>query len=195
MRILLLLGLVVFAGPGAHAGDCSRGAEPAVKVYLENAVIVPASVLSRAEMTVTRIFEGVGVRVVFKNGAPHRSFHARGCAPVAAIEVRLDSDAPADRSPRALAYAMLHGRAGPRIHIFYDRIRSIHEGSLTSTLLGHVLAHEIAHVLEGVSHHSSQGLLKARWDELDYAAMAASPLRFTPEDAGLLRLSLRSMAE
>jgi hypothetical protein len=29
---------------------------------------------------------------------------------------------------------------------------------------GHVLAHELAHVLQGFTHHSEAGVTKARWD-------------------------------
>ncbi|SPF31503.1 hypothetical protein SBA4_1000008 [Candidatus Sulfopaludibacter sp. SbA4] len=32
------------------------------------------------------------------------------------------------------------------------------------------------------------GILKARWDDEDFAAMAAHPLPFAPEDAGLLQM-------
>ena len=33
----------------------------------------------------------------------------------------------------------------------------------TGFLLGHVLAHEIGHVLQGVARHSATGVMKGRW--------------------------------
>lgn len=30
---------------------------------------------------------------------------------------------------------------------------------------GHVMAHEIAHILKGVSRHSADGVMKAQWDD------------------------------
>jgi hypothetical protein len=46
-------------------------------------------------------------------------------------------------------------------------------------LLSHVLAHEIAHVLQGVSRHSESGILKARWDREDFFLMQQHRLNFT----------------
>jgi hypothetical protein len=193
MRFSWLLGVVLFAVVDARAGGCSKVTQLSVRVYMQNVVIVPAYDLSRAEMTAAGLFEGIGIRIRFDHGSPHSG---RGtCESDASIEVRLDAHAPADRAPWVLGYATVHERTGVRVHVFYDRVRSIHGGDMSRPLLGYVLAHEIAHVLQGESHHSPEGLLKARWDEQDYAAMAAHSLHFTPEDAGLLREGLRNATE
>lgn len=195
MKRSWLLGLAIWSATVGWAEECPI--EGTVTVYMHNVVIAPAVVLLRAERMAAGMFADVGVSVRFRTGVPRRPPHANGCRSAAnpVIEVRLHAHAPPNRGPRVLAYAIPWERAGTRIHIFYDRIDSIREGSLTTPLLGHVLAHEIAHVLQRVSRHSSQGVLKARWDERDYSAMAVGPLRFTPEDAGLLHESLRSLAE
>jgi hypothetical protein len=195
MRFSWLLGMAFLEVVDAHAGTCSKVAQPSVRVYVQNVVIVPAYDLSRAEMTAERIFEGIGIRIKFDHGNPPRGRPSGTCESDASIEVRLDAHAPADRAPWVLGYATIHERTGVRVHVFYDRVRSIHGGDMSTPVLGHVLAHEIAHVLQGESHHSTEGLLKARWDEQDYAAMAAHSLRFTPEDAGLLREGLRNATE
>ena len=60
--------------------------------------------------------------------------------------------------------------------------------------LGHVLAHEIAHVLEGVAQHSSEGVMKAKWNERDCDELTRKPLRFAAEDLELIRTHFETRA-
>jgi hypothetical protein len=55
------------------------------------------------------------------------------------------------------------------------------------TLLGYVLAHETAHVLEGAGPHSDEGLMKARWNSRDFERMFLGQLQFAPEDVQRIR--------
>jgi hypothetical protein len=52
------------------------------------------------------------------------------------------------------------------------------------------MAHELAHVLEGISRHSDSGIMKASWDLRDYEQMTARPLSFGDADAALIRAGL-----
>ena len=61
-------------------------------------------------------------------------------------------------------------------------------------LLGHVMAHEIAHILQGVARHSERGIMKERWESSDYKQMLKGSLRFTEHDAILIKLGLEVMA-
>jgi hypothetical protein len=87
----------------------------------------------------------------------------------------------------ALAYALPY--EGMRIRVFYDRIAS-KSLRLTAPLLAHVLAHEIGHILQGVSRHSPTGVMKANWKARDYFDMTNRGLAFTEEDVQLLHLGL-----
>jgi hypothetical protein len=89
--------------------------------------------------------------------------------------------------PGALAYAQL-GEA--RIEVFSDRILTSVEELVAPNLMGHVLAHEIAHVLEGVDRHSDEGIMKAHWTNRDYEQMHPHPMQFAPEDVGLIRAAV-----
>jgi len=57
-------------------------------------------------------------------------------------------------------------------------------------LLGHVLAHEIGHILQGTDRHSETGLMKARWDSREIMAMDWKPLSFTADDVVLIRIGM-----
>jgi hypothetical protein len=48
------------------------------------------------------------------------------------------------------------------------------------------MAHEIAHVLEGICRHSREGVMKAHWTDADLGEMFARPLPFSFVDAELI---------
>jgi hypothetical protein len=80
---------------------------------------------------------------------------------------------------------------GSHAWVFYDRVqRASPDDTHLAALLAHVMAHEIAHVLQGVNRHSESGILKAHWSGTDCARMASFPLMFTREDAILIRHGL-----
>jgi predicted metalloendopeptidase len=58
---------------------------------------------------------------------------------------------------------------------------------LGAEILGHVIAHEIGHVLEGIARHSPEGLMKAHWGLHDYMRMKKQRLCFSTEDVDLMR--------
>lgn len=55
---------------------------------------------------------------------------------------------------------------------FYDRVLANSRPTGLPFLLGHVLAHEIGHILQGVERHSSAGVMKEKWDYRDYVENA-----------------------
>lgn len=77
-----------------------------------------------------------------------------------------------------------------RIVLLYDRVLSAAGPDLAPALLGHVLAHEIVHILQGVNAHSASGLMKPHWDRRDYEDMQRAPLPFTQVDLTLIDLGL-----
>jgi hypothetical protein len=59
-------------------------------------------------------------------------------------------------------------------------------------IMGHVLAHEIGHVLEGVARHTPDGLMQARFTDDQLAMMAVKPVPFSEEDRTLIRQTIRA---
>jgi hypothetical protein len=107
------------------------------------------------------------------------------------IVVALGSNAPAGVTNSALAYST-YGAKGPCVTILMNRLEGnlkaspIHGGSL----LGHVLAHEICHVLQGVARHSLEGIMKGHWSLQETMDMPFRRLRFTEEDRELILIGL-----
>jgi len=87
-------------------------------------------------------------------------------------------------SQRALGAAL----QGTHIEVVYDRVKAA-PPSMRPTLLAHVLVQEITHILQGISRHSQEGVMKANWTDADYRAMLRKPLPFTPEDIALIHMS------
>jgi hypothetical protein len=127
-----------------------------------------------------------GVQVIWRTGVPSEQ---QGEPPIA-IEIR--SHVPESFHHGSFAYAEVFG--GAHITILYERLEYRDEAQATTMLLAHVLAHEIAHVLQSLDHHSQQGIMKAHWTHDDLAQMSRRPLWFDPEDVALIRdgLSRRS---
>jgi hypothetical protein len=72
------------------------------------------------------------------------------------------------------------------IVVFYSRVCQKMSPARVPVLLAHVLAHEIAHILQGVQRHSESGLMKPQRDDADFFEMARKPLGFTEEDVDLI---------
>src|SRR5689334_24555228 len=72
------------------------------------------------------------------------------------------------RPPRSTLFpytTLFRSYEGNHIVIFYDRLQRKVKGTQISSLLAHVLAHEVTHILQGIHRHSDRGLMKATRSE------------------------------
>jgi hypothetical protein len=108
------------------------------------------------------------------------------------ITVGITSNTPRTLHPGALACAKPYAEQikGVHIRVFFDRIEKAGAGNLVAYLLGHVLVHEITHILEGCEHHSEKGVMKKRRTAKDLYQMAYKPLPFDALDVELIRRGL-----
>jgi hypothetical protein len=163
----------------------SASADRTLRVYLQYGPEAQCSEMSKARAIVSRLFDAAGVHVDWRVGGPK----ARGEEPGAdeTIWIRVEPTADGDHaSDQALAYSLLHKDGGVRIHVFLDRVRLM-DRTDSGLVMGHVLAHEMGHVLEGVARHSEAGVLKANYTQADLKVMANRQLHFAPVDVGLIR--------
>jgi hypothetical protein len=128
---------------------------------------------NQAKVVASGIFAEIGVKIVWQS--------PRQCS-AEAILITISDDAPPSLLPGALAYAKPF--EGTHIVVFYNRVKN-RPGS-ASSLLGHVIAHEVAHILQGLIRHSESGIMKEQWDGADYKQMTWKPLEFTDEDTMLI---------
>ena len=139
-----------------------------------------ASSVLRAEAMASRIYEEIGVNVAWRTPTANSN---SSC-----ILITLLERTPEAERPGALGYAQPYGTG--QIVVFVDRVRARAWPSLTTTLLAHVFAHEIGHILQGLESHSETGIMKARWVYSDYRSMALNELCFTSGDIEMIRHGL-----
>jgi hypothetical protein len=154
-----------------------------VTVNLQSTHEIPFHALVMAKSTAGAIFADVGIRIRWSESKSQPV-----SASCLALAVEFHSDVPETFRPGALAYSALRQEYGPQIHVFANRILKQAPTGLEGVILGHVLAHEIGHMLEGRDRHSDEGVMKAHWVARDYHQMAMRPYRFTPEDAEMIHL-------
>ena len=196
LTTLLLAAYACAAQPGLSA-DQLRGSlfranllritasqqplEPAVTICLVTDPNRP--IVGAAEKLTSRMFAAIRVRL---------QWHEPPVCPAGAADpvfVTLQTRTPEGDFPGALGVAL--PREGSHAWVFYDRVlRAGPDESHVAALLAHAMAHEIAHVLQGINRHSEGGILKAHWSGTDCARMAYFPLMFTGEDALLIHHGL-----
>ena len=77
------------------------------------------------------------------------------------------------------------GDAGCYADVFYGPMLKLQMETSTrvALILGHVMAHELGHLLLGTNSHSRDGLMVARWNRDDLARAARGDLLFRPEES------------
>jgi hypothetical protein len=168
-----MIGAMVATAAVAQAQDRT------LVIYLQGMDCVGLLNMSFAENTTDRILAEAGIRVQWKKGRPQSVDHGT-------LTVVFEHSAPAGVSDRALAYA-LPFREGAAIHVLYRRVAAAGSKELLPVILGHVLAHEIGHVLRRNDGHEPSGVMKAHWSLADLKAMSVKPYSFTPADLELIR--------
>ncbi len=154
------------------------GQDQQVTVHLVKEGLVPLTVLLQGERTATWIYAAIGVKLKWSSSRND------------AISMQFDSGLSERFHPGALAYAIPYAQSGTQIHVLVDRLHLLVSKPRGGALLGHVLAHELAHVLEGSTDHSEAGVMKARWDNGDMEQMTRRPLSLSAADAAAIRSGL-----
>ena len=140
---------------------------------------------------ISRLAQGLATRIFADIGIP---LDWRACEPAdessqTPIVVQLVSGKKEGLMSGVLGSAMPYRR---HIIIFFDRIETMQD---PWTVLGHVMVHEITHIIQGVSRHSDTGLMKPHWSSHDLTEMRYKPLPFTQEDLILLYSALAMRRE
>jgi hypothetical protein len=180
VRLLKMTGILALGGIQLLAGKRKDPAKPIVVVCVSYQSSVDIYTEQMAWAIATRMLGRVGVSLVSKQPA---------VCPADGIHIALTDRTPESFYPGALAFALPF--EGTHIRVFADRIAAT-QPKIEAPLMGHVYAHEIAHVLEGVAHHSASGVMKARWDERECVGMQRKDLPFDPEDVELIRFGLEA---
>ena len=175
--------------------------KPCLCIRLYNRADVSPQILDRAAEEATRILATAAVDIVWQQG-PADSPEARAFDQTGRgkgqhpkpdtrnyLVVNIRRGDPASAFPGALGFALPDAQIGVHATIFYDRIERLTQLVIITVpkMLGHVMAHEIGHVLLGSTEHSSAGIMKARWDRSDFQYSQAGYMDFTREQRRVMR--------
>ena len=164
-------------GGATPDGLTEEKAQVTVSVY--NDAAVPEEVLSRAEQAASRIFQGAGIGVTWLNcRLPAASEEAsRACRQVAFpkhLHLRIVRKAAGLKGEAMGVSFQGEDGLGCFADLFYEPMEKLasSDGTNVASLLGHVAAHEIGHLLLGTNSHAVAGIMQARWrsDELTSGA-------------------------
>jgi hypothetical protein len=180
MKIMGVTAIAAVVWTSASANEVPT-AEPQVVVCMTHTDDM--GLQSQAKKVASLILASSGVKIQWHD--------ARKC-PGEAIIITLSNNEPASLRPGLLAYALPF--EGTHVVVFYDRVKNErvkNRPSYASAVLGHVIAHEVTHILQGAMWHSEIGIMKAQWSGEDFQEMDWKPLRFTDEDIMRIQRGLK----
>ena len=171
MKLAAAVMMAVVLG-GSAQGKSDFGRQ--ITVYFVDHASIPETVRGPAQACASEIFARIGVKIHWKQGNPPSPESG-------ALAIEFVTNTPETFKPGAMGYSMPY--EGVHIVVFWDRIEA---DPARQKVLGHVVAHEITHILQGVGQHADQGIMKARWTGRDHSAIGARTLRFTEGDVKLI---------
>jgi hypothetical protein len=190
---LLLIALSI---PLAAAEPSSTSFMPKLLLQVSARSEVPTSSLRRAEQEVIAVFKRIGVDVDWIGcGLDSRADDGRARRPPLPIRVAVMAHMskafiviPSD----VLGLVMRESDAQETAWVLFDRIERVSDRYALDTglVLGHAMAHEIAHLLLPRGRHGANGLMRPSWDSDNLLDAVHGQLGFSAGEADLIRARL-----
>ncbi len=186
----LVLGALIFGGIASVRAEDQLDSRITILVY--DYAGVQAETLMKAEQETSRIFRHSGVNITW-----------RPCR-IPASSAPLECPDPNPMTP-ALRLVPRFQLVGDRVHAeamgystgdfatvsveFAQRLEESGVAQLPQ-ILGHIVAHEIGHLLLPGQRHSVSGIMRARWSSNEWRLLRQGELNFAPEQSRFLRAEL-----
>jgi hypothetical protein len=160
-----------------------------MRVLVLNTAGAPVAVLSEAEKAAARVFQAAGIETTWRQA---------GTGTVdddltSMIIINLMS-ASMEARMKAPATVMGFAVSGARLaSIMYGRVERLAQANATdlATVLGHVIAHEIGHLLLPPGGHSAGGIMNAM---LDLHLAVRGVLQFSSTEVTAMRARIAALA-
>jgi hypothetical protein len=173
------------------------GEESQVTISVYNDAEVPADTLRQAEMEASYVFRQSGIEVKWLNcplpaEGPDDPVHCVTTDFPEHLHLRIvRRSLNLNGITLGISYLSADG-IGCYADLFYERAEQIHENSHLNlaTILGHVAAHEIGHLLLGTNSHASSGIMRARWESEELASASKGTLSFSTAESRQMRNKL-----
>jgi hypothetical protein len=197
-----LLTFLFTASCSAQEALAAKALSPELHISVYDNANVPTELLAAAEAEVNRIFHQAGVKTLWRNcSGTDKTTQPAGCHVVGSAYLMLTILPCAtgaqmrDRTDVLGTSTMDEKGVGYYGYAFYSRIQQMaEERRLTSTLLGHVLAHEIGHLLLRSNSHSMSGIMSGRWAGGELRRISEGAMFFMPHESKVMRDRLSTVA-
>ncbi len=208
LKAFSILGSILtsgFIGLGVNAAAGAPEGTPVLTIHVANRGEVDPMTLIQAERTGTEIFKKAGVESRWIDSAlpseakPANSVY-KGPFPLSHIQLTILPSFMANRlglpynlPDDAMGLAPGSGPERQSVYVLYDRVEAFTAKHIANThadtpqILGHVIAHEIGHLLLNDQTHSANGIMRSPWNLWDLQNASYGHLLFTPRQAGAIR--------
>jgi hypothetical protein len=166
-----------------------------VTINVYNDARLPEKMLTQAQQEATRILANAGVDSAWSVCRPSQASPTPAClSPLGGVHLALRIvpwSAQLGDSIFGVAFLSEHG-VGVYSDVFYPSVEKLHSDCDVSLLrvLGHVMAHEIGHLLLGTNAHSAAGIMQPHWTGEALRRVGMGTLFFTPDQARTMRAKL-----
>jgi hypothetical protein len=183
----LWLGLVFLLPVSTVSARTPSSSTNSVSVSVYNNAGAPVHLVVEAENIATRVFAQAGVNVRWINcpvvppDLPDAAICRKAVFPTY-FQLRIVPPDPAlSESSFGVSYMSPDG-IGCYSYVFYQRVAQQRgKKQNAAALLGHIMAHEIAHLMLGTNSHSASGIMQAHWYVQELASANKGALLFTPD--------------
>lgn len=191
LPILIFLSSICYSQPNHN---------PQLTVFVYDDARVPSVLIEKAEREADRVFVAAGLKVSWTNCPAGKRVVTDQvvCEPLGPpqLSVRIvQRSRYLTDATFGLAYI---SDTGPSRYcdVFYNRVQDLQQQGVASisSVLGHVLAHEIGHLLLGTNSHSRTGIMRAQWQADELRAASMGRLLFSSEEGERIREQVRRLS-
>jgi hypothetical protein len=174
---------LVFVLLGRGAAATHEGAQLTVVVF--NDAHAPEHVVQQAKEAAGRIFRRAGVEISWRSHV-----EVSGNNPNFFVRIVPSSITLAEED-FGVAFVGNDG-LGIQADVFYSGIRRVvqHSSADEAEVLGHVMAHELGHLLLGLGSHSGTGIMQPHWTPIQLHRLLMGTLDFNKQQSKTIRARL-----
>jgi hypothetical protein len=198
LRIAVVVAVACACGQRSAAAD--REDVPVATVRVNDYAQIPTESIARAQQLVTETYRAIGVRTEWlPTVRPAAASAVDGALMPDTAEFVILVLSPSMTRRQAVSEdtvgraAVTRHNGGRVAYVFFDHVHRVAGAAARNAMdvMGLVMAHEIGHLLLPYGH-SRTGLMRPMWDIGDLqSSHNRSHFAFTPEEADLIRKTLR----
>lgn len=198
-----LLSLLLSSGLPAQGGGPTTGEPPTLTIRLYNYAEAPAVLLDDATEIGGQIFRRAGIDTVWVTCAAspdqpsHRSCDESPGKRIVHVNIlNREMSAKLGTDPNAFGLAFTSDiEFGQFATVFYHRIGELERRWARDAVMGHILAHEIGHLLLGFGGHTQHGIMSPSWTKAELTQAESGGLNFDKSRARHMRKQVLARLE